>query len=232
VRYAAETVGFWDAFWPTLAAGVIASLLTGLIVGLAIWRVQQASDERRYEHEARREFARFRRRLVQGLVQPDLETIVIGRAVNSARRATELATFIESQPIDEWRETLEDERGLLDLLTSVVEGHAVFTAAAGELDYALQAAIRAHNATAGLSESNDSADRAYFVGVIAGFTPEVTLSWIDLPPSARPRFDRSFAALQSDQNVAARVVPYKTTRSELVAWLRALRRALGISRLS
>jgi hypothetical protein len=196
-------------------------------VGLAIWKVQQASDERRFEREARRELARFRRRLVQRLVQPDLETLVIGRAANSARRATELATFIESQPVDEWRETLMDERAFLDLLTSVVESHAGFAAAAGQLD-ALQAAIRAHNAAAGMSESNDSADHAYFIGVIAGFTPEVTLTWIDMPPSERARFDKSFAALKADGKIAARVVPYVTARSELLAWLRPLRGAVGL----
>jgi hypothetical protein len=74
--------------------------------------------------------------LVQRLVQPDLETLVIGRAVNSARRATELATFIEAQPIDEWRGDARGKRGFLDLLTSVVEGDAVFAAAAGQLDSA------------------------------------------------------------------------------------------------
>ena len=227
-----ETTAFWDSFWPTLAAGVIASLITGLIVGLAIWRVQQASDNRRFEREARRELARFRRRLLQRLAQPDIETLVIGPAANSARRATELAAFIESQPIDEWRGTLADERGFLDLLNSVIGGHAVFEVSARQLDYALQRAIRAHNAAAGLSDSNDSADHAFFVGMVAGFTPDVILTWIDQPAGERARFEQSYAALRADERVAARVVPYVTARAELIAWMRALRRAVGLDQQS
>jgi hypothetical protein len=190
--------------------------------------VQQASDDRRFERDARRELARFRRRLLHQLLQPDLETLIIGRAVNSARRATDLAKSIESQPVGEWRETLADERGFLDLLMAVVESHEVFAEAAGELDYVLQAAIRAYNAGAGIDAVNDSADHAYFVGVVAGFVPEVILTWIDMPGSARTRFDKSFAALDADEKVAARVVPYVTARSELLAWLRALRRSVGL----
>jgi len=225
-------VGFWDVFWPTLVAGLIASLVTGLLVGLAIWRVQQASDNRRFQRDATRELARFRRRLLERLVQPDLETVVIGLAANSARRATELALFIESQPIDEWRETLPDERGFLDLATSIVGRHATFATVAGELDYALQPAIRAYNSAAGIGDSNDSADHAYFVGRITGFAPDVLLTWIDMPPSAGPRFDKSFTALRADDKVARLVVPYVTARAELVAFIKALRRAMTVERRS
>ena len=114
-------------------------------------------------------------------------------AVSSARRATELAAFVESQPIDEWRGT---------------------------------------HAAAGLGDSNDSADHAYFVGMVAGFTPEVILTWIDQPAGERTRFEQSYAALRADEGVAARVVPYVTARAELVAWMRALRRAVGLDQQS
>ena len=155
--------------------------------------MQQASDNRRFEREARRELARLRRRLLQRLAQPDIETLVIAPAVSSARRATELAAFVESQPIDEWRGT---------------------------------------HAAAGLGDSNDSADHAYFVGMVAGFTPEVILTWIDQPAGERTRFEQSYAALRADERVAARVVPYVTARAELVAWMRALRRAVGLDQQS
>lgn len=49
-----EATNFWISFWAALYSGAIYSILTGMIVGIAICRIQLGSESRRKKYESER----------------------------------------------------------------------------------------------------------------------------------------------------------------------------------
>jgi hypothetical protein len=127
---------------------------------------------------------------------------------------------VSDHPVDYWYLLLKRHRAFLDEVKRFQHAHAAFGEAAQKLDVALRRVIRFHNAAGGTIVFNDPYDHAYFLGRLHGMSSEEIMPWIDHWNVVR--FESSFKAAVTDEEVTSRADEYQRRREELVSCIEKL----------
>src|SRR5713226_6736517 len=115
---------FWIAFWSSLFAGAIDSLLVGFIVGVMILVFQWKVDERRLQHKCEQEVATFREQLRFALNQA--ATTYIDNLVQPSSLVPPIAKLLSESPLDLWIDKLPRQQKFFKILKEFQQVHSTF----------------------------------------------------------------------------------------------------------
>ena len=220
-----EAAVFWASFWPALYSGALYSIVTGLVVGLAVLMVQKAAESRQARRDYKREISLLRPRLRQGIARPN--PFVISSAVSSVPGPAQAAVeLLQNLPVSLWKDELPRERAFLDRLLALQRAHSEFHLAATELDHLLSLFVRAQNAEREAIAANDPPLRSFIFGRMNGFASEQLLPWIDVPKAALAWLEPSAAVAAEDSAIREAHGKFVNARRTLEARLEDLRAAL------
>lgn len=203
------------AFWSALHAGTVCGIITGLIVGLAIWRIQAHFEERRTHADYEREFLILCLKLRRALRRPDIPLLgyLSQSGPSSAITAVEL---FDDNPLSLWRQELSDRLSLIDGFISLRDTYHEFTEETENLDNVIGDLIRQHNYLRGFPPQNDMEDRAFYLGYILGMQERVILVRMGAGDEQLPRFNLSVQLFEGIPEIRSGAEAYLQRRRRIL----------------
>lgn len=199
-------------FWPAVAAGLVYSTFTGIIVGVFIIVLEFRMEARRLRHEYEAEFTICKERLSVALSRPDVITLE-GPADSFPVHAELAMVILREYPVALWRSSLVGHKKLFRRLLCFMQTYTLFSLAAGELGNTLGTAVRKYNALRSLEASSDIGLIRFFTGNALELPYEEILPWIPLADPHELR--EGFLALSYMVELSPLLEPYKKSRKEL-----------------
>jgi hypothetical protein len=220
---------FRIAFWSSLFAGAIDSLLVGFIVGVMILVFQWKVDERRLRHTCEQEVATFREHLRFALNQA--ETTYIDNLVQPSSLATPVAKLLSESPLDLWIDKLPRQQKFFKILKEFQQAHSTFALVASKLNASVASAVRKINSSQGTMKANDSMLITYFTGKTFGGEADDIFPWVGLggrgSPETRASFEANYNLLLDDEEVKVLAPLYKDAWQKLEKAIGTLRSTLN-----
>ena len=218
-----ERVAFFSAFWPALYSGIIYSLVTGIVVGLAVWSAQLLIDRRRVRREYEENIDRLFDEIRWIVLQPDVLRIDSVRA-SIPRVVDDVVECSLRHPLHSWLKTVKTRKRHIKLLIDVQNESRKVVLTARRLDDALTRVIRKYNAAEGLISSNDDILKVYSVGRIHAAEPDQILPWLGIPAPNVPEWViAGYDIVMSDDEVAEGLRLYLSQRERLEGFLTNLK---------
>lgn len=210
----ASLATFWTSFWPALGAGVIASLLTGAFVGLALLLIQRHMEGVAARRAYMRELSLMTQQLCDVISRPN--PFIITNAVSSTPEPAKAAMqVIQRSPISLWRDQLNEQRALLDALHQLQVAYSDFQSRATTLDFHLNQFTRRFNSARNAIAANDPEVHSFCFGRLCGFQPEKLLPWLDLQLTPPEWLQPAFDEVAADEQIVAAHAAYLQSRQRL-----------------
>lgn len=170
---------FVTSFWSALYSGFIYSIITGILVGLAIWKIQLSRDRRLKRNENEKELLLLKKN-ANYILNFSHDVLMIDDVTkcvpNAAIELTELAV---KYPYELWPDDLSDDSKIfVKKLDDIKELTLTLKYRATQLHTNLKTSIRRHNALDGMIQPNDNFVYIFFVGKLAGKADEDIKAWM------------------------------------------------------
>lgn len=176
---------FGVAFWAALLSGLVYSVITGLLVGVVIWRLPLARERRDLRHEAERELEHLKSRIRPLLTKSNAIVIDSAQAA-MPRTAGELMDVINDYPVTLWKARNVVPLGWILCIEDLERSYLECLTRATQLDQELSALVRRENARNLLISVSDAPVIRYYVGRMMGFEDEKLIPCLDLSTSHIP----------------------------------------------
>jgi hypothetical protein len=143
----AATTSFWDSFWPGLVSGVVSGLFVSVAVGLLLYRMQTAFEERQVRASDERDVNALKARLSEALARRDPPSHLYYSTASLAVPSSwvEAGTLLLGMPIHQWRHTLPAASQFFDTCDALLRARDIFIRVAADYDEAIDEAISTEN---------------------------------------------------------------------------------------
>jgi len=209
-----STPSNWDqflvSFWASLISGAIYSAIIGIVIGVALFKIQTSSDARRMHSQYAGELEAFKERLRYVLRQPWDDAI--HRALDVAvAPAEQTYALTDGPPINLWRDNLSHEGHFFDALRSFQRAFVDDATISRRLDINLNRVLddqcRAEKSAlipptvpldVALIERKRDAARAYSLCRLAGLSEEYAAQAMTRNDTPLPYLRESYQAVTHD----------------------------------
>ena len=210
-----ERAEFLSQFWPALWSGIVASIFTGIIVGLLLFAWQRLVEDRATRRTYAREVSTLRERLRESIAIPDVFRIDSARG-SVPPQAEAAMDALRGSPISLWRDELASEAPFLSAVHQFQRAYAEFLSRAAEYDNRLSQFARTYNGQRGAISANDRTVTAYVLGRHEDIPTDQLSLWLDLPSKTIPAWvEEAYSEAQKDKGLLDSHTKYKAAREAL-----------------
>ena len=220
---------FWIAFWSSLFAGAIDSLIFGLVVGVMILIFQWKVDARKVRHACEQDVATFQEQL--WFVLNQASTTYVDNLLQPSSLVTAIAKLLSESPLTLWKDKVKRQKKFLNKVKEYQRMYSTFVLIASKLNSSVILSVRKINSRQGVMRENDKMLLTYFTGKMLGAEAEDILPWIGLGGMGSPQtiasYEANYKTLLEDEEVKAFAPQYKDAWQKLEKAIDMLRDTLN-----